>query len=82
VLKIRRLENKSGHFMRHPEGDRDAGPERGAHQNDAIAIIASRVRFAIGGFTVLQANRSSLHSRARCRENISAEARLDDKCIN
>ena len=54
MLKIRRLENKSGHFIRHPEGDRDAGPERGAHQNDAIAIIASRVRFAIGGFTVLQ----------------------------
>jgi len=51
------------------EGDRDACPERGAHQNDAIAIIASRVHFAIGGFTVLQqafasANRSSLPSRA------------------
>jgi hypothetical protein len=65
----REIVSVARHFMRHPEGDRDAGPEGGAYQNDAIAIIASRVRFAIGGFTVLQANRSSLHSRARCREN-------------
>ena len=45
--KIRRLESKSGHFKRHREDDRNTGPERRAPQNDAIAIIASPVRFAI-----------------------------------
>ena len=50
--------------MRHPEGDRDAGPERGAHQNDAIAIIASRVRFAIRGFMAVNREAKQRKKRA------------------
>ena len=51
--QIRRLENEGGRFMRRCERGRDAGPQRCAHQDDAIAVIASRARLPIGGFAIL-----------------------------